>query len=150
MLDTVEAALNSVRMVPCPGCGDRALLEPSGPSPTTLVCARCGERFDALAEVVVVDDAERLRGTCCAGWRRHRLRWREPGGGPEQELEFQTWAQDHLVLGTGDVVSLLFRDGDLRRPRRRGGAPLMPLMAANHTRRRAWALVGSAPVATLR
>lgn len=149
MLDAVEAALNSVRMVPCPGCGERALLEPSGPSPTTLACARCGGRFDALAEILVLGDAERLRGTCCAGWRRHRLRWREPGGGPEHVVEFETWAQDHLLLGRGDVVSLLFSEGDLSRPRRRRDR-LMPLMAANHTRRRAWALVGSAPVATLR
>lgn len=149
MLDAVEAALNGVRMVPCPGCGERALGAPSGPSPATLVCARCGGRFDALAEVLVLGDAERLRGTCCAGWRRHVLRWREPEGGPEQQVEFETWAQDHLLLLPGDTVSLLFAEGDLGRPHGRRD-PLMPLMAANHTRRRAWALVGSAPVATLR
>ena len=149
MLDAVEAALNGVRMVPCPGCGERALGAPSDPSPATLGCARCGGRFDALAEVVVVVDEERVRGACCAGWRRHRLRWREADGGAEHLVEFQTWAQDHLLLVPGDVVSLLFAVGDLDRPRRRRD-PLMPLMAANHTRRRAWALVGSAPVATLR
>jgi hypothetical protein len=149
MLEAVETAMNGVRMVPCPGCGERALAAPDGPSPTQVACGRCDARFDALAEVVVAAGEERLRGGCCAGWRRHELAWRETQGSAVRRLTFWTWAQDHLVLGEGDVVSLLFADGDLHRDLRRRER-LMPLMAANHSRRRAWALVGSAPIVTLR
>jgi hypothetical protein len=149
MRDAVEAAMNGVRMVPCPACGRRALRAPAGPSPVSVDCAHCDARFDALADVVVVADVVRLKGTCCAGWRRHALSWREDEGGPVQRLTFWTWAQDPLALGAGNLASLLFADGDLRRSPRRGER-LMPLIAADHTRRRAWALVGSKPIATLR
>ena len=45
-------------------------------------------------------------------------------------------------------AGLLFEPGVLARARKRRRP--MPLMVANHTMRRVWALVGSAPVATLR
>jgi hypothetical protein len=149
MREAVEAAMNGVRMVPCPACGERALGAPHGGSPVSVACGRCGARFDALADVLVVSDDVRLKGGCCAGWRRHELAWHEDAQAPVQELTFWTWAQDHVTLGAGDTISLLFPDGDLRRPHGRRKR-LMPLVAADHTRRHAWALVGSAPIATLR
>lgn len=148
MLDAVEAGLNSLRMMPCPGCGERALTRPHhGTGALSATCARCDKRFDALAEVLVVADPTSMLGGCCAGFRRHDLRWREAEDAPEHVTRFETWAQDHILLRPGDVVTLLFGAGDLSARRR--GRP-MPLMVGNHTMRRAWALVGSAPLVTLR
>jgi len=148
MLDAVEAGLNSLRMMPCPGCGERALATPGRSTGAQVAtCARCDGRFEALAEVRVVADPTSMLGGCCAGFRRHDLRWREEPGAPEHTTRFETWAQDHILLRPGDTVTLLFEPGDLQ-PRRRGRP--MPLMVGNHTMRRVWALVGSAPVITLR
>ncbi len=148
MLDAVEAGLNSLRMMPCPGCGERALATPQQRSGAQIAaCARCDARFDALAEIEVVADPTSMLGGCCAGFRRHDLHWREAAGTPERTTRFETWAQDHIALRPGDTVTLLFRAGDLRPGRR--GRP-MPLMVGNHTMRRAWALVGSAPLVRLR
>ncbi len=89
---------------------------------------------------------------CCAGFRRHELRWQQGPEAPEQTTRLQTWAQDRLLLRPGDLVSVLFDPGALeavvRRRRRR--QPPMPLVVANHTLRGVWALVGAAPIATLR
>jgi len=148
MLDAVEAGLNSLRMMPCPGCGERALAaSQDGAGARCAACARCDARFDALAEVHVIADRTSMLGGYCAGFRRHDLRWRAADDAPESMTRFETWAQDHILLRPGDVVTLLFGAGDLA-PRRRGRP--MPLMVGNHTMRRAWALVGSAPVVTLR
>ncbi|HEY5142442.1 MAG TPA: hypothetical protein VII98_02960 [Solirubrobacteraceae bacterium] len=148
MFDAVEAGLNSLRMMPCPGCGERALAaREQSTGALVAACARCDGRFDALAEVEVVTDPTSMLGGCCAGFRRHDLCWREAPGAPERTTRFETWAQDHILLRPGDRVTLLFEPGDLRPGRR--GRP-MPLMVGNHTMRRAWALVGSAPVVTLR
>jgi hypothetical protein len=148
MLHPVEAALNGLRMMPCPGCGVRALSIPRDVcGEQVATCARCDARFDALAEVEVVADPTRMLGGCCSGFRRHDLRWRGAPDEPERTTRFETWAQDHIRLRPGDRVSLLFDAGDLHNARR--GRP-MPLMVGNHTLRRAWALVGSAPIATLR
>lgn len=147
MLDVVESGLNGLRMTPCPGCSQRALAAPREPlSPCAVTCNGCGRTWDALADVRVVRDPQRLVGNCCSGFRRHELHWRQDGD--EQVLAFETWAQDHVVLRPGDEVSLLFEPGVLARARKRRRP--MPLMVANHTMRRVWALVGSAPVATLR
>ena len=137
--------------MPCPSCTRRELdAEPPGTEgPVTVRCAACGASFDALAEVTVLEDRAKLHGTCCAGWKRHDLRWRIEDAGDEGRTGFQVWAQDHVLLGRGDLVSLLFVAGDLaRRATRR--RPLMPLLVANHTRRDMWALAGCAPVATFR
>jgi len=148
MLDAVEAGLNSLRMMPCPGCGRRGLSTAHGPTGRQMaICGWCDARFDALAEVEVLSDRTRMLGDCCGGFRRHDLRWRAEPDGPEHVTRFETWAQDHILLRAGDSVTLLFDEGDLRPGRRRRP---MPLMVANHTVRRIWALVGSAPVCTLR
>lgn len=151
MFQAIEAALNGLRMMPCPGCRARALsttADAEGQSIAT--CANCDARFDALAEVRVVADAFKLRGSCCAGYRRHDLRWCAGEEGAEHLTRFDTWAQDHILLRRGDVATLLFTEGELARPIRRLRVRAMPLMVGNHTLRRAWALVGSEPIATLR
>ncbi len=148
MLDVVETALNGLRMTPCPGCAVRALLAPARPdSPCRVTCARCERTWDALAEVTVIGDRARLRGNCCSGFRHHDLTWRQEPGDPPRTTLLRTWAQDHLVLRPGDVVSVLCEPGDLvsRRERR-----AMPLIVGNHTLRGLWALPGSAPVRCLR
>jgi hypothetical protein len=151
MLDAVESAANALRMTPCPGCADRALLAPTHPdSPCRVVCARCDRSWDVLAEVLVVADRARLRGNCCSGFRDHDLAWRQEPGGPEHVTLLRTWAQDHLVLRPGDVVSVLCEPGDLLPGRVGRRARVMPFLVANHTLRGLWALAGSAPVWTLR
>ena len=148
MLDAVESALNGLRMTPCPGCADRALRVPAGPhSPCVVDCARCDRRWEAIGEVTVVRNAARLKGNCCSGFRLHDLTWAQEPGGAEQTTRFQTWAQDHLLLRSGDLVSVLFAPGDLLGTPRR---PPMPLIVANHTLRGIWGLPGCAPIATLR
>lgn len=151
MFQAIEAALNGLRMMPCPGCRARALSRPTtAAGAVTATCAQCDRHFDALAEVRVVADVSKIRGSCCAGYRRHDLRWRADEAGDEHLARFDTWAQDHIVLRPGDVVTLLFDPGELSKPVRRLSVRAMPLMVGNHTMRRAWALVGSQPIATLR
>ena len=122
MLDLVESAINALRMTPCPGCADRALRAPAvarltlPASPARAATAT----WDVLAEVTVVGDRARLRGNCCSGFRHHDLTWRQEPGGREQTTRLQTWAQDHLVLRPGDVVSVLCEPGDLLAGRRDG------------------------------
>jgi hypothetical protein len=152
MLDLVESAINGLRMTPCPGCADRALLAPAQPdSPCRVVCARCDRTWDVLAEVTVVSGRPRLRGNCCSGFRHHDLTWSQEPGGREQLTLLSSWAQDHVLLRPGDVVSILCEPGALtevrsgRRERR-----IMPLLVANHTLRGLWALVGCAPLRSLR
>lgn len=148
MLDVVESVLNGLRMTPCPGCADRALRAPAIPeSPCRVSCSRCERTWDALADVTVIGDRPRLLGNCCSGFRHHDLRWRqEPGDRPRTTL-LRTWAQDHLVLRAGDIVSVLCEPGDLVGGRERR---VMPLIVGNHTLRGLWALAGSAPVRSLR
>lgn len=151
MLGIVESALNGVRMTPCPGCGDRALVVPAGAvSPCVATCASCDHRWDALAEVTVVRDGRRMLGNCCSGFRRHELEWQQGPEHPVQTTKFQTWAQEHPLLRPGDVVSLLFNAGDLDPGAGARRRPRAPLMVANHTLPGVWALAGSVPVATLR
>ena len=154
MPDLVQETVNSIRRAPCPGCGHQALLAPDvEDSPCIVVCACCDREWEALADVIVVRDDWRLLGNCCSGFRRHELHWRQGPEDPERTTRLQTWAQDRLLLRTGDVVSVLFDRGDLDAPvkRRRGRRqPPMPLVVANHTLRGVWALVGAAPIATLR
>lgn len=148
MLDVVESALNALRMTPCPGCADRALLAPAAPdSPCRVACARCEGTWDALAEVTVLHDRARLRGNCCSGFRHHDVTWRQEPAGAAHTTLLRTWAQDHLVLRRGDVVSVLCEPGDLLGDRQRR---VMPLIVGNHTLRGLWALAGSAPVRSLR
>ena len=150
MLDVVESALNGLRMTPCPGCSQRALSVPrSAGSPCEASCGACGACWDTLADVRVVGDSQRLHGNCCAGFRRHELRWQQTEGEAVHALRFETWAQDHVLLRPGDVATVLLEPGAIaaHAGRRR---PPMPLIVANHTLRRVWALAGSAPVATLR
>lgn len=152
MLDVVESALNGLRMTPCPGCAERALLAPAEPrSPCRVTCARCDGAWDVLAEVTVVADRARLRGNCCSGFRDHELTWSQEPGGAQHTTVLRTWAQDHLLLRPGDVVSILCEpgtslDGDGSGRRRR----VMPLSVANHTLRGLWTLAGCAPVSPLR
>ncbi len=151
MFQAIEAALNGLRMMPCPGCRARALSTPGGAQgAVTATCAQCDRRFDALAEVQVVADVSRIRGSCCAGYRRHDLRWRAADAEGDRLTQFDTWAQHHILLRPGDVATLLFDPGELSRPVRRLAVRAIPLMVGNHTLRRAWALVGSQPIATLR
>ncbi len=152
MLDHVESTINALRMTPCPGCADRALRAPAQPdSPCRVTCARCSRTWDVLAEVTVVGDRARLRGNCCSGFRHHDLTWRQQPGGREQTTRLQTWAQDHLLLRPGDVVSVLCEPGDLLAGREDGRRRrVMPLSVANHTLRGLWTLAGCAPVRTLR
>jgi hypothetical protein len=152
MLDLVESAVGDLRMTPCPGCADRALQAPPRPdSPCRVTCARCDRTWDVLAQVTVVRDRARLRGNCCSGFRHHDLTWRQGPGAREQTTRLRTWAQDHLVLRPGDVVSVLCETGDLLAGRDDGRKRrVMPLIVANHTLRGLWALAGSAPVRTLR
>ena len=153
MPDLVQETVNSIRRAPCPGCGHQALVTPdTADSPCIVVCARCDREWEALADVIVVRDHWRLLGNCCSGFRRHELHWRQGPDEPEHTTRLQTWAQDRLLLRSGDVVSVLFDLGDLDAPvtRRRRRQPPMPLIVANHTLRGVWALVGAAPIATLR
>ena len=153
MPDLVPETVNSIRRAPCPGCGEQALTAPSSAeSPCIVVCARCDREWEALADVIVVRDHWRLLGDCCSGFRRHELQWRQGPDAPEHTTRLQTWAQDRLLLRSGDLVSLLFDRGALAAPvtrRRRRDQPPMPLVVANHTLRGVWALVGAAPIATL-
>ena len=155
MPDLVQETVNSIRRAPCPGCGEQALLAPdAADSPCIVVCARCDREWEALADVIVVRDHWWLLGDCCSGFRRHELCWRQGPGEPEHTTRLQTWAQDRLLLRDGDLVSVLFDRGALDAPvtrrRRRRRQPPMPLVVANHTLRGVWALVGAAPIATLR
>ena len=155
MPDLVQETVNSIRRAPCPGCGEQALRTPdAADSPCIVVCARCDREWEALADVIVVRDHWWLLGDCCSGFRRHELHWRQGPDEPEHTTRLQTWAQDRLLLRSGDVVSVLFDRGDLEAPvtrrRRRRRQPPMPLVVANHTLRGVWALVGAAPIATLR
>mgnify|MGYP006946478941 CR=1 FL=1 len=152
MLDVVESAVNALRMTPCPGCADRALRAPPHPdSPCAVRCDRCDRTWDVLAEVTVVGDRARLRGNCCSGFREHELTWRQGPASAPHVTVLRTWAQEHLVLRPGDVVSVLCAPGDLHRePAGRRPRAVMPLLVANHTLRGIWALVGSAPIRTLR
>ncbi len=153
MPDLVQDTVNSIRRAPCPGCGHQALLTPDpADSPCIVVCARCDREWEALADVIVVLDRRKLRGNRCSGFLRHELHWRQGPAEPEHTTRLQTWAQDRLVLRTGDVVSVLFDRGALGAPITRRGRrqPPMPLIVANHTLRGVWALVGAAPIATLR
>ena len=152
----MQETVNSIRRAPCPGCGEQALIAPdAAESPCVVFCARCDREWEALADVIVVHDHWWLLGSCCAGFRRHELHWRQGPDEPEHTTRLQTWAQDRLLLRSGDVVSVLFDRGDLAAPapglrRRRRLQPPMPLVVANHTLRGVWALVGAAPIATLR
>lgn len=156
MPNLVQETVNSIRRAPCPGCGQQALLAPdTAASPCVVVCSRCDREWEALADVIVVRDRTQLRGDCCSGFRRHELHWRQEPDAPEHTTQLQTWAQDRLLLRSGDVVSVLFDRGAFDapvRPRRgrRRNEPPMPLVVANHTLRGVWALVGAAPIATLR
>ncbi len=115
-----------------------------------MTCARCERSWDALADVTVIRDPQRLRGNCCSGFRRHELIWRHEPDGEPHATGFQTWAQDRLLLRPGDVASLLFAPGDLEPGRDSRRRPRMPLLVANHSLRAVWALVGSVAVVTLR
>lgn len=140
-------AIATLTGLPCPQCGERALLRADDTGqPGRVSCAACGAGLDAVADVIVVSDRARTIGGCCAGFRRHDLRWRDRGGA-DGATQFETWAQDRVVLAPGDRVSLVFPAGGAAPRRRR---PPMPLMVADHTTGTIWPLVGSVPVETLR
>jgi hypothetical protein len=151
MADVVEAAVNSIRVTPCPGCGSQTLAARAGSlSPCVVTCSSCDRSWDALADVTVVRNTRRLHGNCCSGFRRHELLWRQGPEHPFETTRFQTWAQDRLLLRPDDVVSLLFEPHGLDAGSDTRWRPRMPLLVANHTFRAVWALVGSVAVVTLR
>ncbi len=128
-------AARSFEQVPCPACDEPALeREHPGGAVGRVRCTGCGLAADAIVEVVVLADRRTRRGGCCAGFTRHELTW-HAGEGEVGRTDFETWAQDHVMLAPGDRVTALFPAGSA------GDARAIPYLAIDHDRGESWRLL---------